>query len=55
VPFILVTGTVSEEFAVSCIKNGADDYILKKTPSAISHAIKTRQAEKGKEKECAKL
>src|SRR5579872_5136135 len=28
-PFILVTGSVSEEFAVSCIKSGADDYILK--------------------------
>src|SRR6185295_18196499 len=24
-PFILVTGTVSEEFAVQCIKDGADD------------------------------
>src|SRR5688572_21679898 len=29
VPFILVTGAVSEEFAVNCIKEGADDYILK--------------------------
>src|SRR5688500_2174415 len=29
VPFILVTGTVSEEFAVSCMKEGADDYVLK--------------------------
>src|SRR5688572_30260423 len=28
VPFILVTGTVSEEFAANCIKLGADDYIL---------------------------
>src|ERR1700722_18869848 len=26
VPFILVTGSVSEEFAVNCIKSGADDY-----------------------------
>src|SRR5260221_417893 len=24
--FILVTGTVSEEYAVECIKQGADDY-----------------------------
>src|SRR5882757_9079030 len=27
VAFILVTGTVSEEFAVDIIKHGADDYI----------------------------
>jgi signal transduction histidine kinase len=43
VPFIIVTGTVSEEFAVSCLKKGANDYILKsnlsRLPSAISHAI----------------
>lgn len=49
-PFILVTGAVSEEFAAACIKNGADDYILKKNlarlPSAISHAMKHREAEK---------
>src|SRR5690349_4303585 len=39
VPFILVTGTVSEEFAVNCLKQGADDYVLKsnlvRLPSAI--------------------
>src|SRR6266404_8181538 len=29
VPFILVTGSTSEEVAVECIKEGADDYILK--------------------------
>lgn len=29
IPFILVTATVSEEFAVSVMKQGADDYILK--------------------------
>src|SRR5579864_4597434 len=29
VPFIIVTGSVSEEFAVSCIKKGANDYVLK--------------------------
>ncbi len=43
VPFIIVSGSVSEEFAVSCIKRGADDYILKsnmsRLPSAIRHAI----------------
>ena len=29
VPFILVTGAVSEEFAVNGLKRGADDYVLK--------------------------
>lgn len=29
VPFILVTGTVSEDFAVTILKKGAQDYILK--------------------------
>jgi len=42
-PFILVTGTVSEEFAVQCITNGAADYILKdslqRLPAAIQSAL----------------
>ena len=49
VPFILVTGTVSEEFAVSCLKQGADDYVLKsnmvRLPSAIQNALKQRHHE----------
>jgi len=48
VPFILVTGTVSDEFAATIIKQGADDYILKdrmsRLPSAIEFAIKQRAA-----------
>lgn len=48
-PFILVTGAVSEEFAVMCIKNGADDYVLKsnlsRLPLAIRMALKNRQKE----------
>jgi signal transduction histidine kinase len=46
-PFILVTGTVSEEFAAVCLKLGADDYILKsnlsRLPSAIHRALKERK------------
>jgi signal transduction histidine kinase len=49
VPFILVTGTVSEEFAVSCLKQGADDYVLKsnmvRLPSAIQNALRQRHHE----------
>ncbi len=43
IPFILVTGSVSEEFAVKCIKGGAEDYVLKnnllKLPSVIENAL----------------
>lgn len=46
-PFILVTGTVSEEFAVACLKQGADDYVLKsnltRLPSAIQNALLQRE------------
>jgi signal transduction histidine kinase len=48
-PFILVTGTVSEEFAVNCLKQGADDYVLKsnmvRLPSAIQNALRQRHHE----------
>lgn len=48
-PFILVTGAVSEEFAVQCIKNGASDYILKdrlkRLPSAINSALEKQRTE----------
>ena len=47
VPFILVTGTVSEEFAAEMMKLGADDYILKdrmaRLPGAIDAAVKKRK------------
>lgn len=52
IPFILVTGTVSEEFAVNVLKQGMDDYILKsnlsRLPSAILNALSKRQAEQEK-------
>jgi two-component system sensor histidine kinase NreB len=47
IPFILVTGTVSEEFASSVIREGADDYILKdrlnRLPDAIHSALEKRK------------
>jgi signal transduction histidine kinase len=53
-PFILVTGAISEEFAVNTLKQGADDYILKsnltRLPSAIVNALKQREAEAEKAK-----
>ena len=43
IPFILVTATVSEEFAVNVLHQGASDYILKsnlkRLPSAVMNAI----------------
>jgi hypothetical protein len=58
-PFILVTGTVSEEFAVSCLKQGADNYVLKnnlaRLPSAIESALKQREAERAKIKATEEL
>lgn len=59
IPFILVTGTVSEEFAANIIKQGADDYILKdrmtRLPVAIEAAIRYRQSEKEKMESVEKL
>ena len=49
-PFILVTGSQSEEVAVACIKEGADDYILKSSltrlPSAVNGALRKKQMER---------
>ena len=49
IPFILVTGEVSEEFAVSCLKRGADDYVLKsnlsRLPLAIRYALRQHRYE----------
>lgn len=49
IPFILVTATISEEYAVEVIKSGVDDYILKdrleRLPLAIRSAIKKLESE----------
>jgi signal transduction histidine kinase/DNA-binding response OmpR family regulator len=43
IPFILITATVSEEFAVSVMKEGASDYMLKdrlqRLPGAVLNAV----------------
>lgn len=53
VPFILITGTVSEEYAAGIIKQGADDYILKdrmaRLPGAIDAAVRVRKIEREKQ------
>ena len=49
IPFILITATISEEFAVDVMKHGADDYILKdrleRLPNAVLQAIEKKQLE----------
>jgi PAS domain S-box-containing protein len=59
IPFILITGTVSEEYAANIIKQGADDYILKdrmtRLPAAIDAALKQRRNEKEKQETTEKL
>ncbi|MEO6330154.1 MAG: ATP-binding protein [Ginsengibacter sp.] len=49
IPFILITSTVSEEFAVDVMKKGADDYILKdrlqRLPAAIINSIEKHHLE----------
>jgi len=46
-PFILLTGAVSDEFAVNCLKMGADDYVLKsnmpRLPASIKNALKQHE------------
>jgi two-component system cell cycle sensor histidine kinase/response regulator CckA len=43
IPFILVTGTLGDELAVECIKEGANDYVLKdkleRLPFALLRAV----------------
>jgi len=54
IPFILVTGTVSEEFAAQVIREGADDYILKdrleRLPQAVLNALEKYQLTREKQK-----
>lgn len=45
IPFIIVTGSVSEEFAVNCIKKGVADYVLKSNLSRLPFAIKNSMNE----------
>lgn len=54
IPFILVTGAVSEVFAVDILQKGADDYILKdnlnRLPAAIERALQKKRVILEKEK-----
>ena len=53
-PFILLTGSVNEEVAVECMKNGATDYIIKehiaRLPLAVKDALEKKKIILAKEK-----
>ncbi|MGE0825439.1 MAG: ATP-binding protein [Candidatus Binatia bacterium] len=47
IPFIIVSGTISEDVAVECMKRGASDYLIKdrmmRLGPAISHALHAKR------------
>jgi PAS domain S-box-containing protein len=59
IPFILITSTISEEFAVEIIKLGAADYILKdrmqRLPTAVNNALELNRLEKEKQQFIAEI
>jgi two-component sensor histidine kinase/CheY-like chemotaxis protein len=59
IPFIFVTGALSDELAVETIKSGATDYIAKhrldRLPQAVTRAIRERELTKAKKEGEEKL
>lgn len=59
VPFILVTGVLSEKLALDCLKEGVDDFILKSSfkrlPAAIESAIRKREMQDEKNRFASEL
>ena len=53
IPFILITGSVSEEFAVECMKAGVDDYIIKNSlirlPASIHNILSRNKVKREKD------
>ena len=46
IPFIIVTGTISEETAVECMKQGAADYLLKDRLTRLGSAVEQALAKR---------
>lgn len=59
IPLLLVTGSQTEEVAVSCMREGAADYILKQSlkrlPSAVRTILRERETEKQRARAEARL
>jgi diguanylate cyclase (GGDEF)-like protein/PAS domain S-box-containing protein len=54
VPFIFVSGTIGEEYAIRALKNGATDYVLKtnlvRLPAAVERALEDSRARRARRK-----
>jgi DNA-binding NtrC family response regulator len=46
IPFIIVTGTIGEEVAVDCMRQGVTDYLLKDRLGRLSSAVERALQEK---------
>src|SRR5258707_997489 len=59
VPFIFVSGTIGEEYAIRALKNGATDYVLKtnlvRLPAAVERAMHDAQDRRARRKAEKKL
>jgi len=59
VPFIFVSGTIGEEYAIRALKNGATDYVLKanlvRLPAAVERALAEAQERRDKRRAEAEL
>ncbi len=53
IPFVLVTGTLGEEAAVECLKQGVDDYVLKDRLARLTVAVHRALEEKALREERA--
>lgn len=55
IPFIVISGSISEEIAVNTIKAGANDYLMKdkliKLPFAVARELREAKARKEKSKQ----
>jgi len=58
-PFVFVSGTIGEEYAIRALKNGATDYVLKtnlvRLPAAVERAIADSRARREKRRAEAEL
>jgi diguanylate cyclase (GGDEF)-like protein/PAS domain S-box-containing protein len=59
IPFIFVSGTIGEEYAIRALKNGATDYVLKtnlvRLPAAVERALEDARARRARRKAERKL
>ncbi|HTH56062.1 MAG TPA: response regulator [Cyclobacteriaceae bacterium] len=59
IPFILVTGVLSEKLALDCLKEGVDDFILKSSfkrlPAAVISAIRKKEMQDEKKRIASEL